>query len=91
MTLNCLYWILKCFFNIIVIDFSAVGSGETFGEEMYEALPGEEQGGSENGFDSLVENKVSPTATPRCYYSNIFLTKCLLIGRGRKSQILRDF
>ena len=58
---------------------------------MYEALPGEEQGGSENGFDSLVENKVSPTATPRCYYSNIFLTKCLLIGRGRKSQILRDF
>lgn len=51
-----------------------MGSGETFGEEMYEALPGEEQGGSENGFDSPAENKVSPTATPRCYYSNIFLT-----------------
>jgi len=57
-------------FNIFYADFA--GEGEMFGEEMYEAVAskqGEEESMSsmngENGFDSPVENKSSPSAIPR--------------------------
>lgn len=48
-------------------DFRAEG-GQKFGEEMYEAVSHgqakEDSRSGDNGFDSPVENKFSPSATP---------------------------
>ena len=72
---------------ICCADFS--GEGETFGEEMYEALPGEEDGvtngisnGSssvDNGSDSPVQNKASPSASPRFKFVTLSLLSVIHI------------
>lgn len=56
----------------VCADFKVDGTGEKFGEEMYEAVSGakeqEQTTSGSNGFDSPIENKSSPAATsPRSY------------------------